>query len=371
MSLLSQITTEAPSQPARVYLYASEKWGKTSWAAHAPKPLFLMTQGETGLLDLISCGQVRPTAHLPKDFQSWPDLLNAVRAVEREPHDYQTLVIDTANGAERLLSDHILDVEFKGQQTGKGGYNSYAAGDLACIPHWQGFLRQLDAVRVRRKMSIILLAHSKVKSVNNPEGDDYDQLRPEGLDKLWPLTHKWASIIAAGSYKVFVKNDKASGGRDRVIRLRSSAAVVAGNRYGLPDEIPCGATPAAAWTAFANAMKTARPQKPVESTPPVNATTSPPVTPPTPDDSDRRNRALARIEQCERNGVIPESVLEQMAHEIIRSFDPHGGKLPPRKSLGVEELELLACFCEDEAERTASTGQPQQQSFANNQQLPD
>jgi hypothetical protein len=243
-----------------VYLYAQEKWGKTSWASYAPKPIFLMTAGETGLLDLINFGQVGPIPHFPEDFKEWLDLVAAVDALGSEKHDYQTLVIDTANGAERLLAEYVLRVEFNGAVGGKNGYNSFGKGNEACVTHWSSFLRNLDRVRTNRRMSIILLAHSKIKQVNNPEGDDYDQLRPEGIEKLWPLTHKWASVIAAGGYNLTVKDDKASG-RDRVIRLQPTAAVVAGNRYGLPEKILCGNNPKQAFEVFANALRAARPQQ--------------------------------------------------------------------------------------------------------------
>lgn len=258
MGLLDRVTSVVTTpQPRRVYLFAAEKWGKTSFAAFADRPIFLMTSGETGLLDLISSGQLGPVPHFPDDCKTWSDLLAAVQAVVDEPHDFGTLVIDTANGAERLLADHVLANEFRGLMGGKNGYGSYGKGDQACIPHWAAFLRDLDRLRSKRRMSIVLLAHSRVKAVNNPEGDDYDQLRPEGLDKLWPLTHKWASVIAAGTYRVVVKDDKAAGGRDRVIRLRGTAAVVAGNRYGLPDEIDASRGPADAWRTFDKAIAVA------------------------------------------------------------------------------------------------------------------
>lgn len=280
MGLLDRVTTQAPAQPSRVYLYAQEKWGKTSFAAHAPKPIFLMTAGETGLLDLINYGQIAPVPHFPDDFKWWPDLLAAVRAVADEPHDYSTLVIDTANGAERLLADWVLREEFDGQMGGKNGYGSYGKGDLACIRHWGEFLRELDRVRGKRRMSIVLLAHSKIKSVNNPEGEDYDQLRPEGIDKLWPLTHKWASVIAAGTYRVAVKDDKAQGGRERVIRLQGNAAVVAGNRYGLPETVNAGGTPAAAFATFARELQKAKKAQANAQPAGPSAPASPPPPPP-------------------------------------------------------------------------------------------
>jgi hypothetical protein len=268
MSLLSRVSKSAPPQPYRMYLYAQEKFGKTSWAAFAPKPIFLMTQGETGLLDLIDFGQVPETAHLPPSaenpngFTDWLDLEAAVRAVADEPHDYQTLVIDTANGAERMLAQHVLAADFQGKKVGKGSYSDYGKGDQACVGYWTDFLRLLDAVRTARRMNVVLLAHSQIKSVNNPEGSDYDQLRPDGINKLWPLTHKWASVIAAGTYALTVKDDKVTGGHDRILRVRGTAAVVAGNRYGMPDTIPCGNDPRAAYGHFARALTFARAKGP-------------------------------------------------------------------------------------------------------------
>jgi hypothetical protein len=268
VSLMTRVGRSAPPQPYRMYLHAPEKWGKTSWAAFAPKPLFLMTQGETGLIDLIDFGQVPETAHLPaasespNGFQEWPAVLANVRAVVSDPHDFETLVVDTANGLERLLSTHVLETEFRGQATGRNSYGDYGKGDAACVGHWVRFLQLLDEVRGKRRMNIILLAHTQIKSVKNPEGDDYDQYRPEGINKLWPLTHKWASVIASGGYHITIKDDKATGGRDRVLRVRATAAYVAGNRYGLPETIPCGGDPAKAYSLFAQQLAAARARGP-------------------------------------------------------------------------------------------------------------
>lgn len=259
MPLIDHVTTRAPQLPSRIFFYAAEKWGKTSFACFAPKPIFIMTQGETGLLTLLESGQVPETAHFPQACETWSDLQLCTRSVLTDKHDFQTLVIDTSNGAERLLASQVLEQEFNGQHGGKMGYGSYGKGDQACIPHWMQYLRLLDEIRTRRKMHIILLAHSRIKSVNNPEGDDYDQLRPEGIDKLWTLTHKWADVIAAGTLKIAVKDDKVQGSvTQRIIRTSSTPAVVAGNRYGLPAVIDCGNGAHAAWSNFKAAMTKAR-----------------------------------------------------------------------------------------------------------------
>lgn len=258
MGLLDKVRSTAPPLPSRVYFYAPEKFGKSSFAAYAPKPIFVMTEGETGLLSLMEAGRVPETPHFPEDCKSWEQLLDYCRAVLDEPHGFRSLIIDTANGAERLLAAHVLHYDFNGRTGGKEGFSSYGKGNEACIAHWQAFLQLLDRIRVEKKMMIVLLAHTRIKTVNNPSGPDYDQLRPEGIEKLWPLTHKWSDIIACGAHELLIVDDKVKESKGRVIHTTSTPAVVAGNRYGLPDKIPCGASAQQAWKNFQDAVVKAK-----------------------------------------------------------------------------------------------------------------
>ena len=251
MPLLSAITKEAPQLPSRVVLYAPEKSGKTSFGCHAPEPIFLMTAGETGLLSLIESGQVPPTAHFPDDFKTWAELVSAVRALTREDHTYRTLVLDTGNGAEQLLAAAVCAESFEGNWA---AYQDFGRGVRLAVPLWASFLGMLDTLRVERKMSIIFLHHAAVKQTANPTGKDWDQHRPEAIDKLWSLTHKWADVIAYYGVKVTVNKDDKATGEQRYLRCSPSAAIVAGNRYGLPDEITSPPGAKHLWEAFAKAM---------------------------------------------------------------------------------------------------------------------
>lgn len=268
-SLLNKIRTAAPALPSRVFIHAPEKFGKSSVACFAPRPVFILTEGETGLLSLIESGQVPETPYLP-EARSFDDLTAYCKAILNDQHEYRSLVIDTSNGAERMLATKVLEEEFGGQMMGKDGFLAYGKGDLACVSHWTRFLRLLDEIRITRKMMVILLAHTKVKTVNNPSGPDYDQLRPEGVEKLWSLTHKWADIIAAGVHDLTVKDDKVKESKGRFLVCSGTASIVAGNRYGLPERIPCGRSPEVAWQNFANAVRAAKTrgaQRTTESSP--------------------------------------------------------------------------------------------------------
>ena len=64
--LLAKIQTTGRNLRPRMVLYGGEGEGKTSLAAQAPKPVFLMSQGETGLETLIASGQLGEVPHLPQ-----------------------------------------------------------------------------------------------------------------------------------------------------------------------------------------------------------------------------------------------------------------------------------------------------------------
>ena len=106
--MLAKVTAKAPALPSRVYMYAQEKFGKTSWACHAPSPIFVMTEGETGLLSLLESGRVPETPHFPDDAKTWGELFANCQAVLNEEHNYKTLVLDTSNGAGRCLNRRFL-----------------------------------------------------------------------------------------------------------------------------------------------------------------------------------------------------------------------------------------------------------------------
>ena len=48
MSLLNQVKTGKEAQPPRIMIYGSEGVGKSTFAASAPKPIFIQTEDGLG-----------------------------------------------------------------------------------------------------------------------------------------------------------------------------------------------------------------------------------------------------------------------------------------------------------------------------------
>jgi len=254
---LAAVTGGTRRLPTRLFVYAHEKWGKTSLSAFAPRPVFLMTRGETGLETLIAAGQLPPTDHFRDPAVDWADVLCAVRALTVEEHAFGTLVLDTANGAERLCLEAVCRDHFDNNWP---AFDAYGRGVSAAQGEWVKLLDALDRLREARRMAVILLTHAKVQAFRNPAGNDYDRYQPDLTRPVWSLTHKWADVIAFGSFQTHEKpagekgKVKATGGQQRVLHLERSAAWDAGNRYGLPAALGCGGGANAAWDGLARAL---------------------------------------------------------------------------------------------------------------------
>lgn len=244
-----------------------EGWGKTSWSAQTPFPVFIQTKGETGLETLINSGRLKETPHFP-ETTSWADLLAQIEALTTLDHPYKTLVIDALNGAERLCHEHVCHRDFNDDWTDRG-FMGYMRGYEVALSDWRLLLNVLDQLRSSKRMTIVLLSHTRVKTFKNPEGADYDRYAPDIHEKNWSLTHKWADCCLFGNFEVALtavqKNEKtgasrgkATGGNVRVMYTERHASYDAKNRLGLPAEIEMGDSPEQAWANFMNALKHGR-----------------------------------------------------------------------------------------------------------------
>ena len=91
------ITSGRIVRPQKIVIFGPEGIGKTSLAAQCPDPVFIDTEGGTAHLDV---------RRLPKPL-TWEELIALIKEVAANPGVCKTLVIDTADWAERLCLDHV------------------------------------------------------------------------------------------------------------------------------------------------------------------------------------------------------------------------------------------------------------------------
>ena len=114
-----QITKGRISGAKKVLVYGPEGIGKTTFASHFPDPVFIDTEGSTKELDVARLSSP----------SSWTMLKEEVRYVIQNPAVCKTLVIDTADWAEKLAvwitNEENQTLRF--EETGEGPANINAA----------------------------------------------------------------------------------------------------------------------------------------------------------------------------------------------------------------------------------------------------
>lgn len=224
------ITKGIQQKPLKVCLYGVEGIGKTTFASQFPDPLFVDLDKGSAWLDV---------ARVHAD--NWKDLIEIIKTVYNEK-PCKTLVIDTADAAERLCIKHIC-----GEQGKKGIEDfGYGAGYTYLAEEFAFFLTQLETV-ITSGINVVLLAHATMKRVSKPDDmGEYDhwelKLNTKTTNKVAPLVKEWADLLLFANYKTIVVttdgNKKKATGGERVMYTTHTPFADAKNRFGLPEELP-------------------------------------------------------------------------------------------------------------------------------------
>lgn len=245
---LGAVTRGPIQKPLRVVLYGVEGVGKTTFGSDAPEPIFLCAEDGTAHLDV---------ARFPEP-QCWQDALDAIDALLTEEHDFKTLVVDTADWLERLCWDHVC------KKAGKADIESFAYGKgyVAALQEWRVLTSRLDALRDKRGMHIVILAHAHVRTQKGVlEGqDDWDRFELKMHKGVAGYLKEWADVVLFAQWEEYTREVKGrargiSTGA-RVIFTERRAAYDAKNRFGLPHQLPLS------WVDFWEAVKAGTPASP-------------------------------------------------------------------------------------------------------------
>lgn len=228
------ITSGKQQKAKKVVFYGPEGIGKSTFASRFPDPLFIDTEGSTTELDV---------KRYPKPT-SWEMLLQEVREIiQRKP--CRTLVIDTADWAERLCTEHICTSH------GKKGVEDFGYGNgyTYIAEEWGRFLNLLQDVIDVANINVVLTAHAIIRKFEQPnEMGAYDRyelkLGKKTTAQTAPITKEWADMVLFANYKTFSvavddkgKKHKAQGGQ-RVMYTTHHPCWDAKNRFGLLEELP-------------------------------------------------------------------------------------------------------------------------------------
>jgi hypothetical protein len=242
ISLASIKRTNALSSP-RILVHGVAGVGKTTFAAGARGPVFVLTEDGLGTLDV---------QHFPL-ARKFEDVMEALAALYSEPHDFKTVVIDSIDWLEPLVwlrtchDNGWPSIEEPG----------YGKGYIAALGPWREYLDGLNALRNERGMTVIQIAHTEIRRFDSPEHEPYDRYQIKLHARAAALLQEHSDVVLFANYRIStVKADvgfnkkvtRALGSGERVLYTAERPAFLAKNRFGLPDSLPLS------WQAFAAAM---------------------------------------------------------------------------------------------------------------------
>lgn len=243
-------------KPQKVVIYGPEGIGKSTLASHFPDPLFIDTEGSTNDLDVKRL--TPPT--------SWAMLMSYVAQVKEDPTVCRTLVIDTADWAEKLCSQEICDKSKVDSIEGFG----YGKGYVYLEEEFGRLLNRLSDL-IDKGINVVLTAHAMMRKFEQPdESGAYDRWELKLQKKISPLVKEWADMVLFANYETMVIKEKDSNkgkarGGKRVLHTTHHPCWDAKNRKGLPDKIDMDYAQIASVIPNTSAIPVAEPETPAEA----------------------------------------------------------------------------------------------------------
>ena len=229
-----QITSGKIPSAQKIVVYGPEGVGKSTMAAMFPGAVFIDVEGSTDDMDV---------PRLPKP-ESWTMLLETVRFAIVNCANVGTLIVDTADWAERLCIQHVCATyQANSIETVAGGYGK----GYTILAEEFGNLLNLLSDAAERGVNVALTAHANVRKFEQPdEMTAYDRwglklTNTKAGNGTAGIVKEWAKTVLFMTYKtIAVKNEaktaKGQGGK-HVLYTSHHPAYDAKNRAGLPEEI--------------------------------------------------------------------------------------------------------------------------------------
>lgn len=237
---LSSIQRGPDLKPPRIFLYSVEGIGKSTFGASAPNPIFIQTEDGLAGLDV---------ARFPL-AQSIGDVRQAIATLLDSEHDFETVVLDSADWLEQIITKEI-------ESTHEAKDLAYGKGALKQAEVWRDLLDGFNALRTERGMAVVLIGHCHIKRFDSPETEPYDRYMPKLQERSSALVREWADAVLFANYRTVVKTTEVGFKKEvsrgitngeRLLYTSEKPAYMAKNRYALPDQLPLS------WEALSNAI---------------------------------------------------------------------------------------------------------------------
>jgi hypothetical protein len=231
MQLPSPILTQADMRAPKGIVYGPPGVGKTTFGAGANRPL------------IVDCenGSAHVTCDRTPYLSGWQAVQQWLDALANGGHDYETIVIDSADWLLRRAEEHVSGVDgtVTGmRQTLNRSHGGYGNGKQVLKNYvYQYLLPTLDRL-VNAGIAVLLLAHATRREITTIDGITVEKSSPEIHSDLANTMIEWSDFVGAARMT--------QDGRELV--LYETPQLLAKNRYGIGAPLPLS------WQSLIGAM---------------------------------------------------------------------------------------------------------------------
>lgn len=227
---LASISKTRRIRAPKIILCGTAKIGKTTFAAMAPNSIGIITEEGQDAVDT----QAFPLA------TSLDDVYEAIGVLLNEEHSFENVFLDSLDWLEPLVYAHVCKANNWKNIEAPG----FGKGHAAAADEWRTVLAGFETLRTQRGMGVVLIAHDKIKRIDNPMGDGYDAHVIKLHDRATALVLEWADVVGWASYQVFTsqkdagfgqKETKATTTGNRLLYVEPHPGHCGGNRFGLTN----------------------------------------------------------------------------------------------------------------------------------------
>lgn len=227
-----KITTAQSNRAPILLIYGAAGRGKTTFACSFPRPIALLL--ERGLPRGVTVDAV-------DDVTGFGPVIDALRAFHVDPQGYQTLIIDTVDALEGMLIEHVC-IKHGWPNIEKP---SYGKGWVAADDEWRLLIRAISAIRDKHNVTIVLVCHATIETINDPRAPSYTAYAPrlhkraralvmDCADAVFFLAEDLRVVTEDGGFR---ERTRAAAPEGRFLFTEGRPAFAAKNRFAMPAKI--------------------------------------------------------------------------------------------------------------------------------------
>lgn len=227
-------------QPPIAVFYGGPDVGKTTFAAGIPDSFFLMTEKGLGTNMAEHFQHEDGSPFIAPDMSVLWEQMQAMKTDDFA--DIRYIIVDTLTAMEQLIFTKVAADNDKShiEDLGYGKGYQYALAYHQMVIAWAKEMQELGK-------GVIFLAHEDVVKFDSPDSQSYDRYQIKLHKAAFRYYHESSDIIGHCHMDSIIKTEEEGFNKEktraisrgkRLVRLQTTPAAIAKNRFQLPATMP-------------------------------------------------------------------------------------------------------------------------------------